>query len=311
MPGSLVVINPHASRARQPSTLAALTVRVEEVLTARDGTAPRIVETASAGAVGPLVTEALAEGVAAVIGVGGDGTMRDIAGVLAGTEVPLGIIPAGTGNQVAAVLGVPSSPAQAIDLLGSAAPRTLDMGAVTVRRADGSTETSTFLLGCGAGFDAELMATTSAGLKRRIGTAAYFAQGARLALRMSATRCRITIDGREIETEVTTALVGNMGELVPGWLGLRLPLDPADGLLDLIVVKGKNPVRGIGGLLDQLRRTELGGDAGDGSLRLRGGSIDIEPLEAMTLQIDGDPIGEGSFSTRIRPAALQVLQPTS
>ena len=48
MAGSLVVINPHASKARQPSTLAALTERVEEVLTARDGTAPRIVETASA-----------------------------------------------------------------------------------------------------------------------------------------------------------------------------------------------------------------------------------------------------------------------
>ena len=155
------------------------------------------------------------------------------------------------------------------------------------------------------------MATTSHGLKRRFGTAAYFVEGARFSLRMSARPCRITIDERAIDTNIATAIVGNMGHLVPGRLGLRLPLDPADGLFELIVVSGGNPVTGLVGLLDQLRRTKLGGEAGDNSLRLRGRSVDIEPLEPMPLQIDGDPAGRGSLHARIRPRALRVLVPSA
>ncbi len=309
MPGSLIVINPQASKARDANTLAALTERAALVLAERDGSPPRLVETASPEAVEPLVADALDDGVASVVGVGGDGTMRDIARVISGRAVPLGIIPAGTGNQVAAELGIPLSPLEAVDALERATPHTIDLGELELRRKDGSTERSIFLLGCGGGFDARLMATTSSTLKRRIGTPAYFLQGARLALRMSTTRCRLTIDERSLETEAAIVLVGNLGQLVPGRLGLRLPLDPSDGLLEVIVVSGRGPLNGLLGLLDQLRRTELGGEAGDRSVRLRGRSVTIEPVEPMPLQVDGDYVGEGSLHARIRPAALQVLAP--
>ena len=172
MPGSLVVINPHASKARDASTLAALTERLGAVLTERDGAAPVFAETASAEEVGPLVAKALDEGVASVVGVGGDGTMRDIAAVIAETPVPLGIVPAGTGNQVAAVLGIPRVPIEAVDALEQAQVRTLDLGQVSVELEGTTPAEATFILGCGAGFDAELMATTPSGLKRRLGAAA-------------------------------------------------------------------------------------------------------------------------------------------
>ena len=154
MPGSLILVNPHASKARDARTLAALTERARLVLIERDGAEPRLVETAAAEDVAPTVHNALDGGVASIIGVGGDGTLREIAGVLAGTDVPLGIVPAGTGNQVAAVMGVSGSPVEAVDVLEHATAQTIDVGEVTVRRADGSEETSTFLLGCGTGFDA-------------------------------------------------------------------------------------------------------------------------------------------------------------
>ncbi len=311
MPGSLAVINPHASKARDRGTLAALTERVEEVLAARDGVPPRIIETTSAEAVSPLVAEALSEGVASVIGVGGDGTMRDIASVIAGTDVPLGIIPAGTGNQVAAVLGVPRSPLAAVEVLGSATVRTIDLGAVTVELEGKPATDSIFIIGCGAGFDAELMASTSARLKRRLGAAAYFVQGARLAMRLTATPCRVTIDDELIETAATAVLIGNMGQLVPGRLGLRLALDPRDGLLDLIVVGATNPVAAVRSLADQLRRTELGGGSGDGSIRRRGRTIRIEPSRALPLEVDGDHVGSGALEARIVPGALRVLVPAN
>ena len=308
MPGSLVVVNPSASRARDASALAALTERIGQVLGERDGTGPRIVKTSQPEDVRPLVTEAMDDGVAAVVGVGGDGTMRDIAGVLAGTDVPLGIVPAGTANQVAAALGIPRSPLEATDVLAAAAARAIDLGEVTTHVGSAGI-TSVCMIGCGAGFDAELMATTSSRLKRRLGTVAYFIQAARLALGLSATPCRLTIDEQAVETDVTSVLVGNMGHLVPGRLGLRMPLDPYDGLLDLIVVGAPNAVAGLRGLADQLRRTELGGSDGDGSMRLRGRHITIEPSEPMPLEIDGDHVGAGSLSARILPGALRVLMP--
>ncbi|MEX1295859.1 MAG: diacylglycerol kinase family protein [Candidatus Limnocylindrales bacterium] len=303
------MVNPRASKVRDAPTMAALTEHLGRVLQARDGAEPELIETAAETDVAPAVERAVETGMAAVIAVGGDGTLRQAAASLAGTDVPLGIVPAGTGNQVAAVMGVPGSLAKAIDALESATPRVIDLGEVTIGRADGSTEVSTFLLGCGAGFDAELMATTSTALKRRIGTAAYFVQGAGLALRLSARPCRIIIDDRAVETGVTSALIGNMGQLVPGRLGLRLPLDPADGSLDLIVVSADNVAGGLAGLIEQLRRTELGGNGGDRSLRLRGTAISIEPLEPMPLEVDGDPVGDGSLHARIRPGALRVLAP--
>jgi diacylglycerol kinase (ATP) len=247
--------------------------------------------------------------VTSVIGVGGDGTMRDIASVIAGTDVPLGIIPAGTGNQVAAVLGVPRSPLPAAEVLGSAIERTIDLGSVSVELERGAATGSTFIIGCGAGFDAELMATTSAGLKRRLGAAAYFVQGARLAMRLTATPCRVTVDDELIETPATAVLIGNMGQLVPGRLGLRLPLDPGDGLLDLIVVGATNPLAAVRNLADQLRRTQLGGGSGDGSIRRRGRAIRIEPSLPLPLEVDGDYVGRGALEARIRQGALQVLAP--
>ena len=308
MPGSLVIVNPRASRARDASTLAALTERAGEVLTARDGTAPRFVETSRPEEAGTLAAAAVEDGVASVIGVGGDGTMRDIATALSDTEVPLGIVPAGTGNQVAAALGYPRSPAAAMDVLERAVPRTIDLGEVTVH-AGGETSTSLFLIGCGAGFDAQLMATTPSGLKRRLGTLAYFIQAARLVFGLSATTTRVTVDDQTFETGTTIVLLGNMGHLVPGRLDLRMPLDPYDGLLDLIVVAAPNAVAGLRGLADQLRRSDLGGGAGDGSIRLRGRTLSIEPAEPMPLEIDGDYVGEGRLEARILPHALPVLVP--
>jgi YegS/Rv2252/BmrU family lipid kinase len=308
LPGSLVVVNPRASRARDASTLAALTERIGTRLRRRDGTPPRITETASPEAVPPLVAGALQEGVASVIGVGGDGTMRAIAGALAGTDVPLGIVPTGTGNQIASALGLPRAPLAAVDALERAEVRAVDIGEVTVRAGDTS-QASAFLIGCGAGFDAQLVAATSGRLKRRLGSLAYFLQGARLALRLTATRCRVTVDDEAFETRATTVLIGNMGQLVPGRLDLRLPLDPFDGLLDLIVVSATDPVTGLRGLVDQLRRTKLGGGAGDVSIRRRGRRLAVEPAETMPLEIDGDTVGRGSLAATVRPAALRVLLP--
>ena len=305
---SLVIINPAASRTRDPATLAALAERVEAVLLERDGARPQLAETATGEAVRPLVAEAVQRGVSSVIAVGGDGTVRAIAASLADTRIPLGIIPAGTGNQVAAVMGIPRSPLAAVEALATAQPRTIDLGTATVRSHDETSE-AVFVIGCGAGFDAQLMTATSSTLKRRLGPAAYFVRAVPLVARLSAVPCRITVDGDVLVTEATAVLIGNMGQLVPGRVNLRLPLDPTDGLLDLIVVGASSAWAGIRGLADQLRRSQLGASADGRSVRLRGQRIAVEPEADMPLEIDGDPAGSGALEAAIRPRAMQLLVP--
>ena len=166
-----------------------------------------------------------------------------------------------------------------------------------------------FAIGCGAGFDARVMATTPSDLKRRIGRAAYFAQAIRLAASIDAVPYRLTVDGRTIDVDASVALVTNMGQLIPGALGPRLPIEPDDGLLDLIVVGASGPVAGVRGLADQLMRMSLGGDSGSNSLRLRCRSVRVEADRPEPLQVDGDPVGWGSLEATVLPAALDVLVP--
>jgi diacylglycerol kinase family enzyme len=257
--------------------------------------------------------------------MGGDGTLREIAASLAGSGIPLGIVPGGTGNLLAGILGVPASPSAAIAALPDARARTIDLGEVTLRLAappggsfasDGSPDqavpadlVATFAIGCGIGFDARVMATTPAHMKRRFGRSAYFAQAVRLALEIEAIPHRVTVDGQVIETDASIALITNMGELVPGFVGPRLPIIPDDGLLDLIVVGARGPLHGMKGLIDQLFRTHVGGGSGSDSLRVRGRVIEVEADRPEPLQVDGDHVGWGSLAARVLPGAIEVLVP--
>jgi diacylglycerol kinase (ATP) len=207
------------------------------------------------------------------------------------------------------VLGIPSSLEAAATAIGEAQPRTIDLVQVETRLEGESPASSVAIIGCGAGFDARLMATTPHDLKQKIGRSAYLAQAIKLAMGIDAVPYQLTIDGHEIETDATIALVGNMGQLIPGMLDLRLPIVPDDGLLDLIVVGAKGAVDGLKGLADQLLRTSLGGEPGDVSLRLRGREIEVTADRPEPLEIDGDYIGDGSLTARVLPDALQVLVP--
>jgi diacylglycerol kinase family enzyme len=307
--GSLVIVNPNASKSRDGDRRRALVEKLNVVLTRRDATAPRIVETRVQDETRPAVDAALAEGVGMVVGVGGDGTLRDIAASLSGTGVPLGVVPAGTANQLASVLGVPLSMEEAAVALETARPRTIDLGEVTLRLIGEPESTTIMTIGCGAGLDARIMATTPPGWKQRVGRWAYLVQGLKLVARLDVAPYRLTLDGRTIETDASIALVGNMGRLLPGILDLRLPIVPDDGLLDLIVVGARGPIQGIRVLADQLRRTSLGGGSGSDSLRLRGREITIEADSPLPLEVDGDYVGEGSLLARVMPGALDVMVP--
>ena len=312
MARTLVIINPAASRLKDAGTRATLIDGLRRVLEQRDGVEPEITTPPDAAAAIEVVRQAVADGVGLVVGAGGDGTLKDVAQALEGSVVPMGMVPGGTGNVLAGVLGVPGSLEGAVALLADGVPRTFDLGDVRVELDAGSglppeVRHMTFMVGAGIGFDARVMQTTSPGLKKRLGRSAYFVQAAWLAAHIGAVPYRVTVDGETFGLDGSIALVANFAELVPGFIRTRLPVVPDDGLFDVFVASARNPVAGVRGLVDHLVRTDLGYDEGAGTLRLRGRTVRLEALPHEPLQVDGDHLGPGVLEATIRPGALRVL----
>lgn len=312
---ALVVANAAASRIVDPRHRARLLAAVVSAVEARTGIRPDVSEAPGAAALEEAISTARRAGTPLVVVVGGDGTVRAAARVLAGTGILLGIVPAGTGNLLAAALGIPRAPTRAAAALATLPARTVDLGEVTIHdgappgRPDQPSEG--FTVACGAGFDATVMAATSREAKRRLGVVAYFAAAARLLGELRPIQFRIEVDGVAMETDGVAALVANCGELVPGLLRPRIPIDPADGLLELLVVRSGGAIGGARAAFELLvqRSPHVAGVPSGRSLRVRGRRISVTPDPPVALQVDGDPYPAGWFVANVVPGGLRVLAP--
>ncbi len=311
---ALIVANAAASRLGDHSARARLLALVASAVAARTGSRPSVVEAMGAPMIAAIAA-ARDAGAPLVVVVGGDGTVRVAARVLAGSGIPLGLVPAGTGNLLAAALRIPRAPERAARALETFSPRTIDLGAVIVHEGDRPAAPDDlderFTVACGAGFDAAVFAATGQDAKRRLGVGAYFAAGARLMGDLRAIHFRIDVDGVPLEIDGMVALVANCGELVPGVLRPRVPLDPADGLLELLVLRGGSPIGGIAAAFELLaaRAPQAPGAASARFLRVRGRVISVMPDPPVAIQVDGDAYPAGWFTASVMPGALRILAP--
>ena len=117
-----------------------------------------------------MVAEAVAAGVDLVVGAGGDGTIRMVADGLAGTGIPMGLVPAGTANLLARNLDVPLHEETAIEVALTGNSRTIDLIKITVDER----EAEHFAVIAGVGVDAMIMDEVNDDLKAKVGSAAYF-----------------------------------------------------------------------------------------------------------------------------------------
>jgi diacylglycerol kinase (ATP) len=118
--------------------------------------------------------KAIAEGCDTIFACGGDGTVHDVLQVVAGTRVALGIVPMGTANALAHDLGLPLEPAKAIRAVINGETRRVAVGRVQVQALDGPITTRYFTVAVGVGVDAHLFYKLHAGMKQRMGMAAYY-----------------------------------------------------------------------------------------------------------------------------------------
>jgi diacylglycerol kinase (ATP) len=250
---------------------------------------------------GGQARSALAAGADVVLACGGDGTVRHVVHALAGSGIPLGLVPTGTSNLLARNLAMAlNDPAQATRIALSGTNRAVDIGRVFI---DDHAEEQVFMVMAGVGFAAAIMTGTSHELKARLGPLAYFVSGIRA---LSAPRASITlaVDGRiEPSRRVRTVVVGNCGKLLAG-----LVLMPAakidDGLLDVVAI---GP-RGIIGWLAVTTRVLARRRRGHRIVQhWQGSTVIISAQAPQQAQLDGDPVGEvRGLRMRVDPGALLV-----
>lgn len=267
------------------------------------GDAP-FVETTAQDPGGGRTAEALRAGAELVVVCGGDGTVRAVADALAGTGVPLVLVPCGTGNLLVRNLDLPLSPAEALAAGLTGEPRALDLGRI---EGDGFPAVH-FTAMAGAGLDAAMLEATSDRAKSVLGWPAYVLAGVK-GLRAPRMRLTVRLDGGpELHRTARMVLIANVGAVQAGAAPVPAAR-PDDGVLDLAVF---DP-RGAGGWL-RAAGVLLGGGRGAGE----GRAVEFHTFRRAELsftrpqprEVDGDPVGPGlSLAAEVRPGALTVMLP--
>ena len=175
-----------------------------------------------------------------MIAAGGDGTVRCVAEVLAGTGTPMGLVPLGTGNLLARNLGVDiTDPVSACYDVLNGSDKAID---VVKARLDHSDDEQVFLVMAGLGYDAAIMADTVDALKDRMGWLAYVEAGIRK-LPGKPVKAKISVDGGEpVRRRIRSVMIGNCGRIMGG-VEIFPDAKIDDGVLDLLILAPARPAR--------------------------------------------------------------------
>jgi YegS/Rv2252/BmrU family lipid kinase len=245
--------------------------------------------------------DALAAGAAVLVAAGGDGTVGAVAGVLAGSDVPLGIVPRGTGNSVARALDVPLDLEGAARVIEAGATRRLDVGRCGGRR---------FVLHCVVGVHADAVADTPRAGKQRWGALAYAASTLKKLAGLAPFRVELDTGHDVLRCSAVSVAIANLAPRQT--LVAQGPPEVAgdDARLDVTVLapSGLSDAVAIAlHLLASARRGEAAKREGVGWFRCRSLRVTAEPPQ--TVLLDGEPFGTTPVDVEVSSDAVRVLAP--
>ncbi len=232
----------------------------------------------------------------AVVVWGGDGTVREVASGLAGSDVPVLVCPAGTENLLAKELRIPSDPRRMVEVLAAGRTDECDLGVVNGR---------TFLLIMGVGFDGEVVRRLATVRRGHITHLSYFWPMWRTFWEHDFPRMHIIADGEEVFDDYGLAFVGNISRYA---VGLRICSEAVydDGLLDLVVFScHEQTALVLHAAWTLLRRHPLKGNVIYRQFR----NARIETETPVPSQTDGDIGPNTPLDISVHPGKLRLLVP--
>ena len=254
-------------------------------------------ETQGVGDAIRLARQAVELGCDVVCAIGGDGTVNETLNGLAGTEVPLAIVPTGTVNVLAMELGIPFEPPDAVRLLETGTVSWIDLGLAGDRH---------FGLMAGVGMDAAVVASISPVMKRAFKEAAFAMQGFANYLTREEPRIRVTTAEREVEGYF--AVFGNSSNYGGGF-GITPLADMRDGLLDVCVLKDKSFLSTAWYWTAALLNAHIKHPKVEYFRTEHAEIATVEPGKEVLVQTDGEVAGRLPLTCQVVPRALRVIVP--
>ncbi len=249
-----------------------------------------------------LSQKAIRDGADMVVAYGGDGTVMEVASGLQNTEIPLAILPGGTGNILSAELNIPQSLEQACELITKPDQyriKKIDMG------CSDDPNLPAFTLRAGVGLEANMLEGTDRELKENYGIFAYIMGAIQALGGAKEAHYHLSLDGQDIECQGLTCLIANAGYFgVPG-----ITLDPKvkvdDGLLDVFVIRQMDLL----GLFSLAASVARGSEKKGQTQHWQAKSVKIETDPPQSTQADGEMWGKSPVNICVNPQSLNVIVP--
>ncbi len=245
------------------------------------------------------VKQALKQGAELIFVWGGDGTVQRSLDVLAGTGVPMAVLPAGTGNLFASNLEIPIDLEQAVQVGLNGATTSIDVGTINGER---------FGVMAGVGADALMIEQADGTLKDRLGRGAYVLTGVRTVTDAS-VKVRVDVDGAKFYSgKAGSVIVGNVGRVLGG-IDAFDDASPQDGVLDVAVVTATTATQWA----RVLSRAVTGKTAKAKYIEMtQARKIDVTLKSSRLYQVDGgDRSRVKKLKIRVMPEALSVRVPNA
>jgi diacylglycerol kinase (ATP) len=295
---AILIVNPAAGRGRRLHQLDEA-----RLLLNRAGIETELQHTRAAGEAVLLARRAVAQSRQLVLVCGGDGTVNEAVNGLAGSKVPLAVLPAGTANVLAKELGIPWNLPRAAKRLLGARFRRIALGMATPEKS--SSEPRYFVSLAGAGADAALVAAVNPAMKDRAGILAYWQAGLRELTRYKFPLFRVTTSTDMIEASLV--VIGRTKHY-GGPFKITTEADLLRPEFELAIVTTRSAWRYasyMGAIwTGQLRRVQHVKFRKTAVLNCA--AMDSAPL---LIQVDGEPAGRLPAEFRIVPDALTLAMP--
>ncbi|WP_374722413.1 diacylglycerol/lipid kinase family protein [Peribacillus tepidiphilus] len=241
------------------------------------------------------------EKVTLIVAVGGDGTVHEVINGLVGTNIPLGIIPAGSGNDFSRGLGIPFNHEKALERILSGKPKMIDIGSVN---------STYFCTVAGIGFDGEVAQNTNISIHKkllnfvRMGQISYIISALSVLFRYKPKDISLMIDKKLYKIpKVWLIAVANL-PFYGGGLVICPKAESNDGLFDICIVQGMSKWE----FLRTFPLVYKGNHISSPSIKIiKGKELEIESSTPLLLHGDGEVIGQTPARIKMKPSAIYVI----